>query len=216
VLVASLDGYRPIWRPTRAEEETSTVTRPHFRRQHQGQGYRAIAFALTAAFLIFLTGIQLFGADPARANARSGGSQTVDVTINVPAMVLDNLCNADVVNLSGDMRIITTTTPTGNGGYTVQSSAIAKGLHGERIEPLPAIRYHGGDATNTFSYYAPPPYPSTHRVIHWTKLVSQGRAPDMYLVMVLRETTTANGTTVPLFERAYLQCDTPKCSSEPI
>ena len=56
---------------------------------------------------------------------------------------------------------------------------------------------------NTFSYYAPPPYPSSHRVYHWTKLVPEANAPTMYLVVVLRETTAADGTTVPGF-RAHV------------
>jgi hypothetical protein len=129
-------------------------------------------------------------------------------------MVVDNLCNGDVVNLSGDMRIITTTTPTRNGGYTVNSSTIAKGLRGERIAPPPAIGYHGDDVTNTISYYAPPPYPATHRVFHWTKLIPEGNAPSMYLVIVLRETTTADGTTIPVLERTYLVCTQPTCSSQ--
>jgi hypothetical protein len=131
-------------------------------------------------------------------------------------MVVDNLCNGDTVNLSGDMRIITTTTPRKIGGYTVNSSTIAKGLQGERIAPPPAIGYHGDDVNNTFSYYAPPPYPSSHRVYHWTKLVPEAKAPTMYLVIVLKETTTADGTTVPVFERTYLVCTQPKCSSEPV
>jgi hypothetical protein len=36
----------------------------------------------------------------------------------------------------------------------------------------------------------------------------------MYLVIVLRETTAADGTTVPVFERTYLVCTQPKCWSE--
>jgi hypothetical protein len=71
----------------------------------------------------------------ARATGGSGGSQVVQITINVPALVLDNLCNADVVNLSGDMTITTITTPRSDGSYTVYSSAIAKGLTGQRIAP---------------------------------------------------------------------------------
>ena len=177
---------------------------------------RVAALAATAGTLLVLTGAQFVGAAPAGAGTRSNQGSTVDVTINVPAMVVDNLCNGDVVNLSGDMRIVTTTRPTGNGGYTVQSSATAKGLQGERIAPPPTIGYHGDDATNTFSYYAPPPYPATHEVVHWTKLIPEGNAPTMYLVTVLRETTTADGTTVPVFERAYLVCKPPHCSSKRI
>jgi hypothetical protein len=164
--------------------------------------------------LLVLTGAQFVGAASAGASSRSNQGSTVDVTINVPAMPVDNLCNGDVVNLSGDMHIVTTTTPTSNGGYTVRSSATAKNLQGERIAPPPTIGYHGDDVTNTYSYYAPPPYPATHEVVHWTKLIPEGKAPIMYLVVVLRETTTADGTTVPVFERAYLVCKPPKCSSK--
>jgi hypothetical protein len=138
-----------------------------------------------------------------------GGSQTVRITINLPALVLDNLCNADVVNLSGDLTITTTTTPQGDGGYTVRSSSVARNLTGTRIAPLPAIGYKGDDGENVYSYYAPPPQPSTHTVVHWTKLVPEGDAPTMYLVTVLRETTMADGTTVPVLDRAYLSYSPP-------
>jgi len=173
-----------------------------------------VGLVLAAAAALVLAATQLVGTAGAQTTSRSGGGTTVDITVNVPAMVVDNLCNGDVVNLSGDMRIITTTTPTRNGGYTVNSSTIAKGLRGERIAPPPAIGYHGDDVTNTFSYYAPPPYPATHRVFHWTKLIPEGNAPSMSLVIVLRETTTADGTTIPVLERTYLVCTQPTCSSQ--
>jgi len=155
---------------------------------------------------------------PTRAKAggatTAGKGQTTDVTINLPALVLDNLCNADVVNLHGDLRIITTTKPTGNGGYTVRSTSIARDLRGERIAPPPPIGYHGDDGENTFAYYAPPPYPSTFRVVHWTRLIPEANAPSMYLVLVLRETVMADGTVVPVFERTFLVCRQPSYSSK--
>jgi hypothetical protein len=143
------------------------------------------------------------------APARSGKSNTVKITINLPALVVDNLCNADVVNLSGDLTITTTTTPAANGAYTVKSSSVAKNLKGSRIAPPPAIGYKGSDTEDSYSYIAPPPYPSTHEDVHYTKLVPQGKAPTMYLVVVTLDTTTADGTTVPVFERAYLSCTPP-------
>src|SRR6478609_9118737 len=133
-----------------------------------------VGLVLAAAAALVLAATQLVGTAGAQTTSRSGGGTTVDITVNVPAMVVDNLCNGDVVNLSGDMRIITTTTPTRNGGYTVNSSTIAKGLRGERIAPPPAIGYHGDDVTNTFSYYAPPPYPSTP--CSWTELRTDASA----------------------------------------
>jgi hypothetical protein len=146
---------------------------------------------------------------PPPGDAKGGRGKTVKTTINLPALVLDNLCNLDVVNLHGDLHITTTTTPRRNGGYTVKSTAIARNLRGERIAPLPAIRYRGGDGENTYSYYAPPPYPSSHRVVHWTKLIPSGDEPRMYLVLVIREQILADGTVVPVLERTYLSCKPP-------
>jgi hypothetical protein len=177
--------------------------------QHQRRlGVVLSTVAVVAALAAVAT--QVVKPTAARATGGSGGSQVVQITINVPALVLDNLCNADVVNLSGDMTITTITTPRSDGSYTVYSSAVAKNLTGQRIAPPPPIGYKGDDAENAFSYVAPPPYPSSHTVVHWTKLVPQGKAPTMYLVTVLRETTMADGTTVPVLQKAYLACSPPK------
>jgi hypothetical protein len=188
----------------------------HGRNLHRPRSIVLAAMAFLAAAALVLVGTQGAGAGTTPAVAGSGRGQTVETTINLPALVLDNLCNLDVVNLSGDLHIRTTTTPTRNGGYTVQSSAIARDLRGNRIAPLPPIRYRGDDGSNTFSYYAPPPYPSTHRVVHWTRLIPEANAPSMYLVLVLRETILADGTVVPVFERAFLVCKKPSCSSKHI
>jgi hypothetical protein len=150
---------------------------------------------------------------PATAPA-SGRGQTVRTVIHLPALVLINECNGDAVNLSGDLYITTTSTPTSNGGYTVRSSSDAHNLRGAAINP-PMTPYRGQDGENSFAYYAPPPYPSTFTVTHWTKLVPQANAPSMYLVIVLREVVAADGTTVPTFQRAYLTCTQPKCSAQP-
>jgi hypothetical protein len=79
----------------------------------------------------------------------------------------------------------------------------------------PMTPYRGQDDENSFAYYAPPPYPSTFTVTHWTKLLPQANAPSMYLVIVLREVVAADGTTVPTFQRAYLTCTQPTCSAQP-
>jgi hypothetical protein len=161
-----------------------------------------------AVGLLSLTGAT--SADATKGGGGGSGGETVRTTINLPALVLDNLCNGDVVVLSGDLHITTTTTPQRNGGFTVRSSADARNLRGDRIAPLPAIGYHGWDREDTFSYYAPPPQPSQHRVVHWTRLVPEADEPVMYLVFELRETVLADGTVVPVLERAYLKCAPPK------
>jgi hypothetical protein len=189
------------------------------RGRHERMRHRsAVVTTVTLVAIVGLlaVGAQFAGTAPARATGGTGGGQTVRTVINLPALVLDNLCNGDVVNLSGDLVITTTTTPDRRGGYSVRSSANAFGLKGERIAPPPAIGYHGDDSENAYSYYAPPPYPSTHRVVHWTRLVPEANAPTMYLVLVLRETILADGTVVPVFERAYLVCAQPRCSNQRI
>jgi len=150
---------------------------------------------------------------PAAAPAKPKG-ETVKTTIHLAAFAADNLCNGDVVNLTGDLRIRVTTTPRSNGGYTVESSARADNLKGERIFPVPSIGYRGADDESSFAYYAPPPYPASFRVVHSTTLVPRGNAPRMYLVIETRETIAADGTpVVPTLERVYLTCTQPKCSA---
>jgi len=38
----------------------------------------------------------------------------------------------------------------------------------------------------------------------------------MYLVLVIRETIAADGTVIPVFERAYLVCAQPSCSEKKV
>jgi hypothetical protein len=145
------------------------------------------------------------------APAQAGGGQTVHYRVHVPAMVLDNLCNGEPVALSGDLDITTSTRPARNGGYTVTSTTNSRNLRGPGL--VTQLPYRGNDDEQSYAYYAPPPYPSSYEVTHWTKLIPRGNAPSMYLVVVLREVVTADGTVVPTFERAYLSCKQPTCSS---
>src|SRR3712207_6140067 len=106
----------------------------------QGMTHRRAHWLVAAAALALLA---LVGAPPGDAKRQRG--ETVETTINLAALPLTNLCNADVVNLSGDLHIRTTTTPRGNGGFTVKSTALAPDLRGERIAPPPSMSYRGGD-----------------------------------------------------------------------
>jgi hypothetical protein len=150
------------------------------------------------------------GAAPVSATGTQRGSTTTTV-IHLPAMVIDNLCNrVDVVNVSGDLTIRVTTTPTRDGGYTVRSTASAWHLTGNRVFPAPPIGYTAADVEQSYSRYAPPPSPAySFSDVHWTKLVPQGPAPTMFLVIVLRETILADGTAVTTPERTYLVCTEP-------
>jgi hypothetical protein len=147
----------------------------------------------------------------------SAASYTVDYTYHDPAFLANNRCNNDTVNLSGDFHIRMTTTPRLN-GTTVQSSVTGLNLRGWTVvstdDPLlPQRRYRGDDRTNTYSFEALPPYPTTYSVTHWQKLVPEGNYPTMYLVTVFRETVLLDGTpALPTLEAAYVTCTQPKCS----
>jgi hypothetical protein len=182
--------------------------------KHQRKQRWSVALSgilLTVAIVAVVA--QFVGSPAARAvDSSGGGGTTVRTVIHLPALPLTNVCNGDVVNLSGDLYITTTTRPHRDGGYTVRSTADAQGLRGTRIAPEPFIDYVGDDRENTYSYYAPPPQPSTHRVAHWTRLTPLGNDPTarvMILVIVLQETVQADGTVVPVFDRAYLSCSPP-------
>jgi hypothetical protein len=141
-------------------------------------------------------------------SATTSGGQTVRTTIHLPAWEIDNLCNgAEPVILSGDMNITTRSTPDRSGGYTVQSSAVAHNLQGQGLVSM--LRYEGDDVEDSNASYAPPPYPSSFSDAHYQRLVPKGPAPSMWLVVVLRETTAADGTTIPTLDRMYLTCHGP-------
>jgi hypothetical protein len=180
----------------------------HESRQFRGIRGAALVLAVVTPLAVVAAGL----ARPDPVSASGGGStgnrQVVETTINIPALVVENLCNLDTVVLSGDAHIRVVTTQHRNGGYTVQSSMRAPNLTGQRINP-PPMDYEGSDAENSHSYYAPPPQPSTHTVVHWTKLVPQGRAPTMWLVIVFRQTIQPDGTPIVTVDRAFLVCKPP-------
>jgi hypothetical protein len=166
---------------------------------------------VVAASFALLTLVAI-GVRPTSAGAAAGpdrGSGTFRTTLNIPSLVLTNDCNGDVVNLSGKLHVSTKITVSRDGGYTVRSAAAVRDLRGTRIAPAPAIAYYGADGDNAFSSYDAPANPSTHRVTHWSRLVSQGAVANMFLNLVLRETIAADGTVLTVFERADVDCRQP-------
>lgn len=180
---------------------------------HENEGSSMLRTRLVLLVTAVVAALFLTGAVQSSARAgttsTSGKTQTVRTTIDVAALVLENMCNKDTVNLHGKETITVSTTPTSNGGFRVVSSMRANNLKGERIAPLPSYGYVGSDDTDSYSYLATPPYPSTYSGVHWTKLVPQTNAPAMWLVVVTREVIAADGTAVPTVERAYLSCSQP-------
>jgi len=90
----------------------------------------------------------------AGASSTSGKTQVVQETQDVPALVIENLCNKDTVNLHGQLVLTTSTTPTSNGGFRIVSTVRANNLTGERIAPPPAYGYLGADNQDSYSYIA--------------------------------------------------------------
>jgi hypothetical protein len=164
--------------------------------------------AARRALLLLVAALSLMTVAPAQAMPDTSGSgRTVTYTLHVAALPVDNLCNADAVILSGDLYIRETTTPARNGGYRVTSTINGKDLTGHG---LPSdLDYKGEDREDSRAYYAPPPYPSTFYDAHYTKLVPQGDAPSMYLVIILKEVVMADGTVVPTINRMFLVCKQP-------
>lgn len=151
------------------------------------------------------------GSAPAAAASDSGGGSgwvVIKDQQSLPAMILTNVCNGNVVNMSGVLYIVTATSPPDSRGrVTVISNLSAPNLTGYTIEPQPYIEYRGGDGQNTYLYQAVPT--STQTVRHWTKLVPKARnQPSMWLVVIFQETVTTNGT-IPVFKRVYLSCSEP-------
>jgi len=138
-------------------------------------------------------------------------STTVEYTLPVPALPVTNLCNADAVVLDGNLYIRTTTTPQKNGAVKVESVINGKDLTGFGLPS--ALNYLGENREYSYQYIAQPPYPSTYRDVQYTKLIPQGNAPAMYLVVVLRQVVLGDGTVLPTIEQAYLVCQqpTPSC-----
>ena len=166
-----------------------------------------LVLALSVVAALLLTGA---GQAAARAGtASTSNTQVVVVTQDVPALIVTNLCNTDTVNLHGQLVLATATTPTSNGGFRVVTVMRANNLTGQRIAPPPMYGYKGSDNSDSYSYIAPPPYPTTYSELHWTKLTPQFNAPAMWLVVVTREVITADGTAIPSVERAYLSCSQP-------
>jgi hypothetical protein len=151
----------------------------------------------------------LFIAAPGQAAA-----ETTRTQIHIPLRVLTNLCNnAEPVQLSGDEYITTTTTPTSNGGFTVTASIVAPNLTGTGLVSM--VAYRGVDGQQTFSYFAPPPFPSTYDVTLYTVLKPlSSTIKSMYLVTRIRQTIAFDGMPITTFQDVSLTCTQPRCSAQ--
>jgi hypothetical protein len=94
------------------------------------------------------------GAVPAAAKSDSGpgtGWAVISDQESLPALILTNVCNKQVVNRSGVLYIVTATSPPdSHGGVTVISNLSAPNLSGYTLPPQQYVEYTGGDGQNTY------------------------------------------------------------------
>jgi hypothetical protein len=141
--------------------------------------------------------LALLAAPAARAE------NVVNTTIHVPASVQTNPCFAtDVVNLSGDMHIVITTTDAGNGRYRVNNHLNSQ-LSGTSITT--GTRYVNSENQED-EWYARPPFPTVHTHTYDFLLLSQSSTPNYVLHMTMHETVTANGVPAATVDRFSMDC----------
>jgi hypothetical protein len=164
----------------------------------RGVGAATARLTLIAGFLLCLISIVL-GVNVAPAHA----ANTVNVTFHVPASVTTNPCfPKDVVNLSGDIHVVISTTIDRNRGYHV-TNTINSQLSGASITTN--TKYVNSETQNE-DWYARPPFPVVHTAVHDYILVSNNGTPNYMLYMTMHTTVTAGGVPSATVDNLRLDC----------
>jgi len=151
-----------------------------------------VGLILAVSLLIVTTGQR-----PAAA------ANVVNVTIHVPASVQTNPCfPTDVVNLSGDIHIVITTTAARNGSYRVTNHLNSQ-LSGVSITT--GTKYVNSE-TKDDEWYARPPFPAVHTHTYDFLLVSQSGTPNYVLHMTMHETVNAQGVPTATVDKFSMDC----------
>jgi hypothetical protein len=155
---------------------------------------------LLVAMMALVLSLAIVALRPAPAQA-----QTVVSVINLPAVVIDNQCNGEPVALSGDLLTVVTTSPTPNGGATMRSVSVTKGLQGTGL--VSGVSYRAVELSGTVVNQLPPPGTGTFFSTVTTLLIPQGSAaPSMLLVVVVKGTLAPDGTISNEVVQTYLVC----------
>jgi len=135
--------------------------------------------------------------------APADAANVVNTTIHVPASVQTNPCfPADVVNLSGDIHVVISTTVSGGGGYRVMNHLNSQ-LSGVSITT--GTKYVNSE-TKDETWFARPPFPAVHTHTYDFLLVSQSGTPNYVLHMTMHETVNANGVPTAAVDRFQMDC----------
>jgi hypothetical protein len=130
---------------------------------------------------------------------------TVVSVINLPAVVIDNQCNGEPVALSGDLLTVVTTRLTANGGTTVRSVSVTRGLQGTGL--VSGVSYRAVELSGTVVNQLSPPGTGAFFSTVTTLLLPQGSTvPAMLLQMVVRGTLAPDGTVSTEVVQTSLVC----------
>jgi hypothetical protein len=130
-------------------------------------------------------------------------ANVTNTTIHVPASVQTNPCfPTDVVNLSGDIHIVITTTADSAGGYRVNNHLNSQ-LSGVSITT--GTKYVNSENKDD-EWYARPPFPVIHTHTYDFLLLSQSNTPNYVLHMTMHETVNANGVPTATVDKFSMDC----------
>jgi hypothetical protein len=152
---------------------------------------------LAALFVAVPLAVLTFGVTPAQA------ANVVNYTFHVPASVQTNPCfPADVVNLSGDIHVVITSTVARNGSYKITNHLDSQ-LSGVSITTR--TKYVNSENQDD-EWYARPPFPEVHSQTYDFVLLSQSKTPNYVLHMTMHETVTANGVPTAVVDKYSMDC----------
>jgi hypothetical protein len=136
-------------------------------------------------------------------NSPASAANVTNTTIHVPASVQTNPCfPTDVVNLSGDIHIVITTTADSAGGYRVDNHLNSQ-LSGVSITT--GTKYVNSENQED-EWYARPPFPTVHTHTYDFLLLSQSNTPNYVLHMTMHETVDANGVPTATVDKFSMDC----------
>jgi hypothetical protein len=133
-------------------------------------------------------------------------AETVVAEIKLPLMVIDNQCDdGEPVALSGRLLMAVTTRPTPNGGTTLRSVSITRGLQGTGL--VSNVSYRAVELTGTIANQLPAPGTGTFFNTVVTLLLPQSSAaPPMLFVVQYKGTLAPDWTITNEVVKTYLVC----------
>ena len=130
-------------------------------------------------------------------------ANVTNTTIHVPASVQCNPCfPGDILNLSGDIHIVITTTADSAGGYRVNKHLNSQ-LSGVSITT--GTKYVNSENQED-EWYARPPFPTVHTHTYDFVLVSQSNTPNYVFHMTMHETVNAQGVPTATVNKFSMDC----------